>query len=62
MKKISKKLAAVVLIAIVTALNDYFGQPISSDAMLTITGAIGAWLVGQGIADAGAGGSTRLLK
>ncbi len=51
----------VVLVAIANAVNDYFGDPISPDAMLTITGAIGAWLIGQGIADAGAGGSTRLL-
>jgi len=52
----SRKLIATVLMAVLVLVNDKLGLGISQEAILTVVGVIAAYVVGQGVADAGAQG------
>ena len=46
----------VILGVVIAIANDLAGKPVSEDAMLKVMGALGAYIVGQGIADHGSQG------
>jgi hypothetical protein len=56
MKKLaSRKLWAAVIGAVINIIGDHFG--LSPEARLSVTGIVGTYVLGQGLADAGAGKS-----
>lgn len=57
----NRKLAVLVISAVLIFVNDATGKHVSNEAMWTVIGLISAWLVGQGIADAGSQGAARAV-
>jgi len=49
----SRKLIVGVLSAVFIAVNDAFGKPVSSEAIMQVVGILGVYILGQGIADHG---------
>ena len=58
----SKKLIIGVLAAAGIVVNDYFGSPISKEAMYSALGILATYILGQGIADHGAQGAATAVK
>jgi hypothetical protein len=56
--KIESRKLIVLLVSVAAYLaNDLTGRHIAQDTMLTVLGLVGAWLLAQGIADAGQQGT-----
>lgn len=55
----SRKLAVALLGAAAVVANDVCGAPVSDGALWTAVGLLGAYIVGQGVADHGAQGAAK---
>ena len=55
----SRKLVVLIIVAVATVLNAKFGKPLDDGTMYALLAAVAAWLIGQGVSDAGAQGSAR---
>ena len=49
----------LIIAAVATVLNAKLGKPLDDSTMLALLGAVAAWLIGQGVSDAGAQGTAR---
>lgn len=58
----SRKLVVTALGVAGILANDLLGRPVSAEAMWAALGLMGAWLLGQGVADGGKQGLVRAVR
>jgi len=58
----SKKFIVAIVAAIGIVLNDVFGKPVGEETIYAALGILGAYIVGQGIADHGAQGAANAAE
>lgn len=58
----SRKLLVALIAAILIIANEFAGKVLSNEALYSILGILGAYIIGQGVADAGSHGAAKAVE